>query len=127
MNSIFFSSVALYLLAFPSLSAAWLWTFQNTPQQCKNLTITISGSDGIPPYRALIVPVGPSPLAGNIEARRILDEPFNGNTTTLTFKLNYPANSQLVAVVSPSFFRARGELYIMALESYGNFYPISTA
>ena len=105
MISFVFPSFALYFLTLLSPSAAWIWTFQNTPQQCKNLTITITGSDGIPPYRALIVPFGPTPLPNNIEARRILDEPFLGNTSTLSFQLNYPANSQFVTVVSTSFFR----------------------
>jgi len=101
MISLFFFS-ALCFLTFPSPSAAWVWTFQNTPQQCKNLTITITGSDGIPPYRALIVPVGPTTLPNNTEVRRIMDQPFQGNATTLNFQLNYPANSQFVAVISDS-------------------------
>jgi hypothetical protein len=70
-----------------------------------NLTIAISGSDGLPPYRALIIPSGPSPLQNNIEVRRIVDVPFEGNSTSVSFKLDYPANSQFVAVVSGfSFF-----------------------
>ncbi|KAF8239486.1 hypothetical protein L208DRAFT_1237100 [Tricholoma matsutake] len=97
-----FVSLALYLLAWPSLSAAWIWTFQNTPQQCKNLTIAITGSNGLPPYRALIVPTGPSPLPNNVEVRRILDVPFVGNSTSVSFQLRYPANSQFVAVISDS-------------------------
>jgi len=91
------------LLSLPSLSAAYTWTFQNTPQQCKDLTLSVSGSDGKPPYRALILPAGPSPLANNVEARNIMDVPFDGNNTSVAFKLNYPANSQFVAVVSLSF------------------------
>jgi hypothetical protein len=93
--------LAFSLLNLPSLSFAWIWTFQNTPQQCQDLTIAITGSDGVPPYRVLIVPAGASPLPNNVEVRRIMDEPFSGNSTSVTFKLDYPANSQLVAVVSP--------------------------
>jgi hypothetical protein len=35
-----------------------------------------------------------------VEARTILDVPFDGTSTSLTFKLKYPENSQFVAVVS---------------------------
>ena len=90
---------SLYLLSlFPS-SSAYSWSFQSTPQQCSNLTISVSGSDGKPPYRILILPYGPSPLANNVEARTILDIPFNGRESTVSFKLKYPENSQFVAVV----------------------------
>lgn len=78
---------------------AYTWTFKSPPQQCGNLTINVSGG-GVPPYRVLIIPFGPSPLPNNVEARRILDVPFEGNSTELTFQLKYPQNSQLVAVVS---------------------------
>lgn len=50
----------------------------------------------------LIIPFGPSPLPNNVEARTILDMPFEGNSNTISFQLKYPANSQLVAVVSDS-------------------------
>jgi hypothetical protein len=78
---------------------AYTWTFKSPPQQCGNLTINISGG-GVPPYRVLIIPFGPSPLSNVVEARTILDMPFEGNSTELTFQLKYPQNSQLVAVVS---------------------------
>lgn len=95
-------AAVLSLLAFPALSAAYSWNFKANPQQCSNLTISISGSDGKPPYRVLIIPFGPSPLPNNVEARTILDMPFEGNSNTISFQLKYPANSQLVAVVSDS-------------------------
>ncbi|RDB27856.1 hypothetical protein Hypma_002304 [Hypsizygus marmoreus] len=94
------SSALLTILTLPTLSAAYSWNFKNPAQQCQNLTIAVSGSDGKPPYRVLILPFGPSPLAQNIEARRIVDQPFSGNDTTVSFQLKYPANSQFVAVVS---------------------------
>jgi hypothetical protein len=93
-------AAVLSLVAFPTLSAAYSWNFKANPEQCSNLTISISGSDGKPPYRVLIIPFGPSPLANNVEARKILDVPFEGNSNTISFQLKYPANSQLVAVVS---------------------------
>ncbi|GLB42253.1 hypothetical protein LshimejAT787_1102680 [Lyophyllum shimeji] len=94
------SPAIVTLLALPSLTAAYTWKFESVPQQCSNLTISISGTDGKPPYRVLILPFGPTPLTNNIEARRIIDKQFPGDSTTLSFKLPYPANSQLVAVVT---------------------------
>ena len=79
---------------------AYAWSFQQPPQQCTNLSIAVSGNDGQPPYRVLILPFGPSPLANNIEARKIMDVPFPSGQNRVQFQLNYPANSQFVAVVS---------------------------
>ena len=56
------------------------------------------GSDGVPPYRILVVPSGPSPFS--TEVRSVIDHPFDGNSTTASFAINYPVNSQFVAVVS---------------------------
>ncbi|KAG5340365.1 hypothetical protein E4T56_gene11564 [Termitomyces sp. T112] len=96
-------SVALLsLLAFPSLVTAYTWRFNSPPQQCSNLTISVSGSDGKPPYRVLILPFGPSPLANNVEARTIVDQPFPDGASSVSFKLNYPADSQFVAILSDS-------------------------
>ena len=82
---------------------AYTWSFQRTPTQCSNLSVAISGSDGTPPFRILISPFGPSPLANNVEARNILDIPFPDNQTEVQFQLTYPAGSQFVAVVSVFF------------------------
>lgn len=100
MTVTLFPPAIVTLLALPSLTAAYTWKFESTPQQCSNLTISVSGSDGKPPYRVLILPFGPTPLAQNIEARRIIDQQFPGDSKSVNFKLNYPANSQFVAVVS---------------------------
>ena len=85
--------------AVPS-TLAYSFNFASTPQQCGNLTINIVGSDGTPPYRALVIPFGQSPLPNNVEARRIVDQHFDGNSTSTTFQLKYPTNSQFVVVVS---------------------------
>lgn len=79
---------------------AYAWSFQQTPQQCANISIAVSGNDGQPPYRVLILPFGPSPLTNNIEARKIMDVPFPSGQSSVQFQLKYPANSQFVAVVS---------------------------
>lgn len=66
------------------------------------MTISITGSGGVPPYSVLIIPFGGTPLPNNVEARTILSEKFDGSSTSISFKLNYPALSQFVAVVSDS-------------------------
>ncbi|TFK38182.1 hypothetical protein BDQ12DRAFT_124054 [Crucibulum laeve] len=90
----------LLALCLPALTSAYTWNFQEAAKQCSNLTIQISGSDGKPPYRVLILPIGPSPLPNNVEARKIVDMPFDSNATSVSFQLKYPANSQFVAVIS---------------------------
>lgn len=97
------SRALIPLLQLPIFSAAYSWNFKANPQQCANLTIEISGSDGKPPYRVLIIPFGSSPFSNNTEVRRIIDQPFSGSDTSVTFQLKYPANSQFVAVVSVIF------------------------
>ncbi|KAG6900476.1 hypothetical protein C0993_010195 [Termitomyces sp. T159_Od127] len=47
-----------------------------------------------------MIPFGPSPLANNIEARTIVDQPFPDGASSVSFKLNYPADSQFVAILS---------------------------
>ncbi|PPQ96732.1 hypothetical protein CVT26_010285 [Gymnopilus dilepis] len=88
----------LSLSLLPTASA-YSWTFQNTPQQCANLTLSIVGSDGTPPYEVLIIPFGPSPLANNVEARKIMQVPFGDGKTSVSFRMGYPGDSQFVAVV----------------------------
>jgi len=92
------------LSSLSTLSAAYTWSFNAPPQQCSNLTVSLTGSGGKPPYRILVLPSGPTPLKNNLEVRRILDVSFPSDSTAVTFQLKYPANSQLVAVVSTVFF-----------------------
>ena len=98
-KSLFLHSFSLALAFCPLFSTAYSWHFNTPPTQCSNLSITVTGSDGVPPYRVLIVPFGPSPLSSNIEVRSIIDQPFDGNSTTVDFPVNYPAHSQFIAVV----------------------------
>ncbi|KAJ3555239.1 hypothetical protein NM688_g2686 [Phlebia brevispora] len=91
-------SFYLPLLLLPSLASAFSFNFTSTPRQCQTLNISISGS-GQPPYSVLIIPFGASPLPNNTEVRKIFQQNFTGNATSQSFQLNYPANSQFVAVV----------------------------
>lgn len=94
-------SSLLTLVLLPSLSFAYSFTFSSVPKQCADLSLSISGS-GSPPYSLLIIPFGPTPLPNNIEARKITQQNFTGTSSSLTFQLKFPANSQFVAVVSDS-------------------------
>lgn len=104
------SATAISLLfLFPSLVHSYSWNFKSPPRQCSDLTVTVSGSDGKPPYRILIIPFGPPPFTNNTEVRRIVDQDFGGaDKTEVTFKLNFPAFSQLVAVVRRLSFISYG-------------------
>jgi len=84
---------------FPLLANAYTWQFTSQPSQCQNVSIAVEGS-GQPPYSLLIIPSGPTPLANNVEVRKIQNIPFPGNSNTLSFMLSFPENSSFVAVVS---------------------------
>ena len=86
------------ILLFPILLNAYTWQFTSPPIQCKNVTLSIQGSGGQPPYSLMIIPTGASPLP-NTEVRALQNIPFPGTSTTLSFNLNYPENSTFVAVV----------------------------
>ncbi|KIK57762.1 hypothetical protein GYMLUDRAFT_75370 [Collybiopsis luxurians FD-317 M1] len=92
-------SATKVLLLLPIGVASFTWTFQSTPTQCGNLSIAISGS-GSPPYNVLIIPSGSTPFTNGTEVRKIISQPFSSNS--VSFKLNYPGESQFVAVVSDS-------------------------
>jgi hypothetical protein len=87
------------ILLFPLLVNAYTWQFISQPRQCQNVTLSVQGSGGQPPYSLLLIPTGPSPLPNNTEVRSVLNIPFSGTSTTLSFNLNYPENSSFVAVV----------------------------
>jgi hypothetical protein len=94
--------ILITLSSLSTLSAAYTWKFASPPQQCSNLTVSLAGSGGVPPYRLLVLPNGPTPLSSGVEVRRILDVPFPDGSRSVSFQLKYPAFSQLVAVVSIS-------------------------
>ncbi|KAL5522641.1 hypothetical protein ACEPAG_8659 [Sanghuangporus baumii] len=96
------ASASTLAATFLPIANAFSFNIDNLPQQCSNVSISITGSGGVPPYRVLIIPFGGTPLPNNIEARRILDQRFDGDSTTVSFQLKYPALSQFVAVVSDS-------------------------
>jgi hypothetical protein len=91
--------VAVSLAIYPRIASGFSFIINNIPQQCSNLNISITGS-GQPPYHAVILPYGPTPLPNNVEVREVIDAPFSGDSTSLSFKLTYPENSQFVVVVS---------------------------
>lgn len=78
---------------------SYTWSFEEAPSQCGQVTVAIAGNDGIPPFRILIVPFGPSLLPNGVEPRSVLDIPFSGNQSNVQFQLTYPENSHFVAVV----------------------------
>ena len=94
--------ILLTLSSLSTLSAAYTWKFASPPQQCSNLTVSLWGSGGVPPFRLLVLPNGPTPLSSGVEVRKIVDVPFPDGARSVSFKLRYPAFSQLVAVVSIS-------------------------
>lgn len=107
-------SLYLSLALLPSFSFAFSFNFTSIPQQCQELSLAISGS-GKPPYSVLIIPFGPSPLPNAVEARRIFEVQFNGTSTSASFLLNYPANSQFVAVVSAAVSFLSHHFFIPAI------------
>ncbi|KII87601.1 hypothetical protein PLICRDRAFT_111857 [Plicaturopsis crispa FD-325 SS-3] len=92
--------IAATLVISPSVVVGFSFSITSTPQQCQNLSLSISGSGGQAPYSVVVIPFGPSPLPNNIEARRITNTNFTGSSTDVSFQLKYPTNSQFVAVVS---------------------------
>ena len=82
------------ILLFPILVNAYTWQFTSPPIQCKNVTLSIQGSGGQPPYSLLIIPTGEP----NRDVR-VQSIPFPGTSTTLSFNLNLMADTTFVAVV----------------------------
>ena len=91
-----YSPIPFFLL--PSLATAYTFRFTSVPTQCQDLSLATEGQ-GSPPYEVLIIPVGPSTAPNNVEVRKVIDQTFPNNGTTVSFPLRFPANSQFVAVV----------------------------
>ncbi|KAF8629317.1 hypothetical protein AX15_003511 [Amanita polypyramis BW_CC] len=88
--------VALLLaLLLPMVSAAVTWKFNAPPLQCKNLTMTVTGLTGTPPYHAIVVPFGPAGTA----TEQVIDIPFNSDQETINFPINYPEGAQFVVSI----------------------------
>ena len=88
----------LISILFFSLANAYTFKFTSVPTQCQDLSLVIDGQ-GSPPYEVLIIPVGPSTAQNNVEVRKVIDQTFPNDGTTISFPLRFPANSQFVAVV----------------------------
>jgi hypothetical protein len=50
------------ILLFPLLVNPYTWKFNSSPRQRENVTLSIEGSGGQPPYSLLILPAGVTPL-----------------------------------------------------------------
>lgn len=97
--TMFSFSIPIFLL--PSLAAAYTFKFTSVPTQCQELSLAIEGQ-GSPPYEVLIIPVGPSTAPNNVEVRKVVDQTFPNNGTTVSFPLRFPTDSQFVAIVRRS-------------------------
>ncbi|KAK1231437.1 hypothetical protein PQX77_005446 [Marasmius sp. AFHP31] len=101
MKSSSAAAAAALFFALPSNSLGYTWNFKSTPTQCGQLTIAISGQ-GKPPYSVLILPSGQTSFQNGVEVRKIIEANSTGDATEISLQLNYPAESQFVAVVSDS-------------------------
>ncbi|KAF9531159.1 hypothetical protein CPB83DRAFT_809505 [Crepidotus variabilis] len=101
-------SAALTSFTLPSYVNAYTWSIQQSPKQCGDMTVSVSGDGGKPPYRVLITPYGSPPWANTTEVRESFEQAFPGMDKEVTFKLKYPAQSQFVAVVSDASGFASG-------------------
>lgn len=101
--TLYLSIILGFFLCLPN-AVGFNWTWPALPQQCSNITMSVYGTDFVFPLKALIVPVGPSPLS--YEVRRVMEVEFPANTTTISFLLPYPTGSELVGLVSAFCFRS---------------------
>ena len=97
--------IALQILLQFTFCSAYSWKLNAAPKQCSNLSISITGSDGLPPYNVLVVPFGPTPFQNKIDVRGVIYQSFDGSSKSVSVAFDYPANTQFVAVVS------QGNLY----------------
>ena len=87
-------TIPFFFLLSSSYTNAFTWKFTSQPSQCQNVSVAVQGL-GQPPYSIVIIPVvGPSSLVPGVQ-----NIPFPGSNTSLSFQLNYPANSSFIAVV----------------------------
>lgn len=111
MNSLRLSTI---LLCYASMSNAFTFWFTSTPTQCANMTIQWSNG-GEPPFTILLIPVGHL----NPETRTIIQQSTSvGNS--ISFTLNFPAQSQFVAVLNDGSGVGTGGKSRMLLISSGS-------
>lgn len=100
---------ALFFSLFSSLyssSSAFSFSFTSTPTQCSDVTVEWDG--GQAPFTLLLVPVGHV----DPETRVIIQEDVSSGNS-VTFTLNYPAQSQFVAVLNDATgIGAGGEFFL---------------
>ena len=92
--------IAFHVLSQFTFSAAYSWKLDAAPTQCTDLSISITGTDGLPPYNVLVVPFGPTPFQDQIDVRGVIYKSFDGNSGSISLPINYPADTEFVAVVS---------------------------
>lgn len=95
------AAVLLAALLAPG-AAAFSFDFTSPPRQFQDLSFNISGS-GNPPY------IGAKPSGFTNDARQIYDLPFN-DSSSLSFQLRYPEDSQFIVVVCNAWFLCIGAL-----------------
>lgn len=101
------SSFSLLLpLLVAQLVAGYSFELASAPTQCGQLQLNLTGGTGTPPYTALVVPFGASPV--NPEVRVVFSHKFNDTSTS--FQLPYPGNSGFVIAV-------RVFLYLLRIRS----------
>ncbi|KAF8066477.1 hypothetical protein FPV67DRAFT_1417268 [Lyophyllum atratum] len=100
MGATFLPFAIVLLIHLPYFAAAYTWKLETPPVQCANFTISVSGSDGKPPYRVLLVPTSRIPDGQQNDPRDIVDQSFFGEAKSVSLQLEYPAGSRFVAVVS---------------------------
>ena len=95
--------IALAILLFTSpswlcLARSYKFNIKASPRQCKDLSVTIEGTDGMQPYHILAVPyIKTESQSLGSEASMIANKVFVGNS--VSFQLAYPENQQFVVVV----------------------------
>jgi len=71
----------------------------SSARQCNWINIRVSGEDARPPYRALIVPLGPLPLSN--AGSRIYEVPFDGPLYySVDAYVRYPVGTEVLPLVS---------------------------
>ncbi|QRV99916.1 HlyIII domain-containing protein [Ceratobasidium sp. AG-Ba] len=95
-GSCIYKCLFLALISLFAPSNAFTFSFSSQPSQCQSLTAQWSGGQG--PYRLFLIPVGHV----NPEIRTIVNMEIPANQSSSSLTLQFPENSQFVAVMSDS-------------------------